>query len=354
MSKAASAGATPLLNAGNIGYFRSHYSPELERRVVAAFPTLAAEDQLGLVYDSRALGEAGYAPLTDFLLVAKQAQSAQEPVVLRALIAQLDATDENYKGLPGQAAFRAFARARLAPAFARLGWDAKPGESDNDALLRRSLLGELGKFDDPGVVAEARRRFAGLVANPESLRGAARLTVLSITASHADVATWEQLHAMAQTSTESTDRSRLYSYLGTARDPALADKALALSLTKEPPPTDAPNLISAAANAFPDKAYDFAIAHRAEVDAMVEPTSRTSYFAGLASGSLSPSMVEKLNSFAGTVPASARPAITRTIATINFRQDIIKNRLPQVDRWLADPEAERKSLSPDTSARPER
>ncbi len=354
VSKAASAGATPLLNAGNIGYFRSHYSPELERRVVAAFPTLAAEDQLGLVYDSRALGEAGYAPLTDFLLVAKQAQSAQEPVVLRALIAQLDATDENYKGLPGQAAFRAFARARLAPAFARLGWDAKPGESDNDALLRRSLLGELGKFDDPGVVAEARRRFAGLVANPESLRGAARLTVLSITASHADVATWEQLHAMAQTSTESTDRSRLYSYLGTARDPALADKALALSLTKEPPPTDAPNLISAAANAFPDKAYDFAIAHRAEVDAMVEPTSRTSYFAGLASGSLSPSMVEKLNSFAGTVPASARPAITRTIATINFRQDIIKNRLPQVDRWLADPEAERKSLSPDTSARPER
>jgi aminopeptidase N len=351
VSKAAPAGATPLLNAGNIGYFRSRYSPELERRVVAAFPKLAPEDQLSLVYDSRALGEAGYAPLTDFLLVAKQAEQAQDPVVQRALIVQLDATDDNYKGLPGQAAFRAFARARLAPAFARVGWDAKPGESDNTALLRRSLLNELGKLDDPGVVAEARRRFANLVANPDSLKGAQRLTVLSIAATHADAATWEQLHAMARKSTESTDRSRLYSYLGTAHDAALADKALALSLTKEPPPTDAPNLISAVSIAFPDKAYDFAVAHRAAVDAMVEPTSRTSYFAGLASGSLSPGMVGKLNTFAGTVPASARPAITRTIATINFRQDIIKNRLPEVDHWLAHPEGD---LPPDTSARGER
>jgi aminopeptidase N len=334
-TKTAASGAAILLNAGQVGYFRSRYSPELESRIVGAFPTLAPEDQLGLIYDSRALGEAGYAPLTDFLLVAKQAEAAQDPVVLRALIAQLDATDDNYKGLPGQAAFRAFARARLAPAFARIGWDAKPGEADNAALLRRSLLAVLGKFDDPTVVAEARKRFAGLVNNPDSLRGAGRLTVLSIVASHANAATWDQLHAMAQKSTESTDRSRLYTYLGAAHDPALADKALVLALTKEPPPTDAPNLISSVANVFPDKAYDFAIAHRAEADAMVEPTSRTNFFAGLASGSLSPGMVDKLNSFAGTVPASARPVLTRVIATINVRRDLIKNRLPEVDRWLA-------------------
>jgi aminopeptidase N len=332
---AAGASAAPLINAGQVGYFRSRYSPALETRIVAAFPRLAPEDQLGLIYDSRALGEAGYAPLTNFLLVANQAQGVEDPVVLSALIAQLSAMDDNYKGLPGQAAFRAFARARLAPAFARIGWDAKPGESDNTAVLRRSLLNILGKFDDPGVVAEARRRFSGLLANPDSLRGASRLTVLSITASHADAATWDQLHALAQKSTESTDRSRLYGYLGAAHDPALADKALELALTKEPPPTDAPNLISSVSNAFPDKAYDFALAHRTEADAMVEPTSRTNFFVGLASGSLSPAMVGKLNAFAATVPASARPAITRIVATINFRLDLIKNRLPEVDRWLA-------------------
>ncbi len=334
-SKAAQGSAAPLLNSGQTGYFRSHYSPELVLQIVAAFPTLSAEDELGLVYDSRALGEAGYAPLSDFLLVSKQAQAAVDPVVLRALISQLDAIDENYKGLAGQETFRAFARARLAPAFARLGWDAKPSESDNAALLRRSLLSVLGTFDDPTVVAEARRRFSGLIANPDSLRGASRLTVLQIVASHADAAAWDQLHAMAQSSTESTDRSRLYTYLGVSHDPALADRALALALTKEPPPTDAPNLISGVSGVFPDKAFDFAMAHRAEVDALIEPTSRTNYFSGLANGSLSPEMDAKLKAFAETVPASARPAITRTIATINFRLDIIRNRLPEADRWLA-------------------
>ena len=84
---------------------------------------------------------------------------------------------------------------------------------------------------------------------------------------------------------------------------------------------------------FPDKAYDFAVAHRAEVDAMVEPTSRTNFFAGLASGSLSPDIVAKLNTFAQTVPASARPSITRTVATINYR--LVKNRLPEADCWRA-------------------
>ncbi|THD59336.1 M1 family metallopeptidase [Phenylobacterium sp.] len=333
--KAAKADATPLINAGQTGYFRSRYSPELETRVVAAFPSLAGEDQLGLIYDSRALGEAGYAPLTDFLLIARKAQDAHETVVLRALIDQLTALDDLYKGLPTQAAFRAFARTRLAPAFARLGWDAKPAEADNDALARRDLLSALSQFDDPAVVAEARKRFAGLVANPDGLRGANRLTVLQIVAAHADAAAWDQLHAMAKASTESTDRSRLYRYLGAAHDPALADKALALSLTKEPPPTDAPNLISSVARVFPEKAFDFAIANRAAVEAMVEPTSRTTYFAVLANGSGNAAILPKLKAFAETVPASTRPAVTRTLSGISYRLDIIARRLPDVDRWLA-------------------
>jgi aminopeptidase N len=333
--KAAPANATPLINAGQTGYFRSRYSPELETRVVAAFPTLAAEDQLGLIYDSRALGEAGYAPLTDFLVIARKAQDAGDVVVVRALINQLTALDDLYKGLPTQAAFRAFARARLAPAFARLGWDAKPGEADNDALVRRALLSALGQFDDPAVVAEARKRFAVLVSNPDSLHGASRLTVLQIVASHADATVWDQLHAMAQKSTESTDRSRLYTYLGASHDAGLADKALALSLTKEPPPTDAPNLISGVSFVFPDKAYDFAITHRAQVDAMVEPTSRTSYYANLATGSDAADILTKLKTFSETVPASARPAVTRAISSISYRLDVIARRLPEVDRWLA-------------------
>ncbi len=329
------ADATYVLNAGQAGYFRSAYSPELWQTVVGIFDRLNPEDQLGLIYDSRALGEAGYAPFTDFLALARTAQDVSDPVVVRALVGQLEDIDDLYKGLPGQAAFRAFARARLAPAFARVGWDAKPGETDNVAILRRSLIAGLGQFDDPAVIAEARRRFAAYLGAPDSLRGTNRQTVLAIVAAHADAATWDQLHSLALAATDSTDKTRLYRYLGASQDPALADRALALSLTKEPPPTDAPELITAVGANFPDKAYDFIIAHRVQVDPLIEPTSRTSYFADVAGGSADPAMLAKLTTLAATVPASSRGELDKAAAAIRFRQEIVGKRLPEADRWLA-------------------
>jgi aminopeptidase N len=334
-SKAAAPGATPLVNAGQTGYFRTRYSPELSARVAANFTALAPEDQLGLIYDSQALGQAGYAPMGDFLNVARNAQAAHDPVVQKALAEQLDGLNDLYAGQPGQAAYRAFARARLAPAYGRLGWDARPGEPDNDALLRRTVLAALGRMDDPAVIAEARRRFTAFLAAPDSLRGTTRQTVLQIVADHADAATWDQLHDLAQKATDSTDKSRFYRYLGVSHDPALADRALALALSKEPPATDAPSLISAVAGTFPDKAFAWALAHRAQVEAMIEPTSRTSFFARLASGSHDLAILPTLKAFSATVPASARGEITKAIATILYQEVIVTKRLPEVDRWLA-------------------
>jgi aminopeptidase N len=333
--KAAPASATPLVNLGQTGYFRSRYSSELETRVVAAFPKLAPEDQLGLVYDSRALGEAGYAPMSDFLAIAKQADAARDATVLRATAQQLAALDDFYNDQPGQAAFRAFARARLAPMLARVGWDARPGESDNDALLRRSVLVNLSQMDDPAVVAEANRRFAAWLANPDSLKGIGRQTVLQIIARHATAAQWDQLHDLAQKATSPTDKGRFYGYLGQAHDPALADKALALALTKEPPATDAPGIISAVAGAYPEKAFDFALANRAAVETLLEPTSRTTFFTGLASGARTAATLPKLTAFAETTPASSRNEIAKARAVIQYRLDVVARRLPDVDRWLA-------------------
>jgi aminopeptidase N len=333
--KAAPASTTPLVNAGQTGYFRSRYSPELETRIVAALPGLAPEDQLGLVYDSRALGEAGYAPMSDFLAIARQADAARDTTVLRATAQQLAALDDLYNDQPGQGAFRLFARARLAPMLARVGWDAKAGEADNDALLRRSVLVTLSQFDDPGVIAEANRRFTAWLANPDSLKGIGRQTVLQVVARHATAAQWEQLHALAQSATSPTDKSRFYSYLGQAHDPALADKALALALTKEPLATDAPGIISAVAGAYPEKAFDFALANRAAVEAMLEPTSRTTFFTGLASGARTAATLPKLTAFAETTPASSRNEIAKAKAVIQYRLDVVAKRLPDVDRWLA-------------------
>ncbi|MBL8556040.1 MAG: M1 family metallopeptidase [Phenylobacterium sp.] len=324
-----------VVNAGQTGYFRTLYAPELWAKLAPRFATLAPADQLGLLYDSRALGEAGYAPMSDFLALARNAPAGADPVVLDTLAMQLAALDDLYEGRPTQDAYRAFARARLAPAAARFGWDPKAGEPDNAAIARRTLLGVLGDMRDPAVIAEARTRFQRWLADPASLEGAGRRTVLAIAAANADEATWEALKRQALASKDITDRSRLLSYLALSDDPKLIDKALALALSGEISPTDAPTIIAAVAGGHPDRAYDFAIAHRAQVDEFLEPASRTSYYAGLAAGSRDPAMLQKLAKLKATVPASARGEVEKAAGSIRYRLDVIAKRLPEADRWLA-------------------
>jgi aminopeptidase N len=327
--------APVVVNAGQTGYFRTLYSPALWAKLAPDFAKLTPADQLGLLYDSRALGEAGYAPMSDFLALAKNAPADADPLVLDTLAMQLAALDDLYDGRPQQDAFRAFARARLAPAAARFGWDAKPGEPDNAAIARRTILSNLGDMRDPAVVAEAKARFQRWLREPDSLEGAGRRTVLAIAAINADEATWEALKAQALASKDITDRSRLLSYLAISDDPKLVDKALALALSGEVSPTDAPTIIAAVAGAHPDKAFDFAMANRAKVDEFLEPTSRTSYYADLASGSRDPAMLEKLAKLKATVPASARGEVEKAEGSIRYRLDVIARRLPEADRWLS-------------------
>jgi aminopeptidase N len=333
--KVAAVSVPAVVNAGQTGYFRTAYAPELWAKLAPRFGSLAPADQLGLLYDSRALGETGVTPMSDFLALAKNAPATGEPVVLQTLSEQLDALDWVYEGLPTRPAYRAFVFGRLVPIAQRLGWDPKPGESDNEAVLRRSALTTLGEMGEPTVVAEARRRFDRWLADPDSLKGAVRRTVLGVVAASADAATWDQLHEKAKESKDITDRSRLYGELGSSHDPALADKALALALSGEPSPTEVPAIVSAVAGVYPDKAFDFAMANRAKLETFLEPTSRTTYFVRLAFGSRDPAMLEKLDRFAATVPPSNRGEVEKARAAIRYRLAVIRERLPEMDRWLA-------------------
>lgn len=327
-------GAAAVVNAGQTGYFRTRYAPELWNRLAPRFPGLEAADQLGLLYDSRALGESGLSPLGDFLALAKTAAQVQEPVVLIALTSELAAMGRAYPPNDG-AAYRGYARARLAPVLTRVGWDPRPGEGDNTPALRDALVRSLSDFDDPGVRAEALRRFQASLDQPDKQTGALAQTVQAAAARHADPTVWEQLHKLARTASANSERTRLYRLLGSTKDPALADRALTLALGGEPPTTTAPAIIAAVAVLHPDKAFDFALAHRAQVEALLEPTSRTTFFANLARGSRDKAMLKKLDDFADTVPASTRGDVRKTASEVRNRRDFADRGLAEIDRWLA-------------------
>jgi aminopeptidase N len=327
------AGQTPVVNAGQTGYFRTLYEPALWSPLMARYPALAPADQLGLLFDARALGLAGAVPLGDFLELAGQAASAQEPIVVNALVGELVALARYFPHGEPSPAFAAYARARLAPDLARLGWTPGPDELSSVRALRANLIASLAEFDDPAVIAEARRLFAsGAV---EGLSPDLRYAVQAVVARRADVASWEALRRQAGTASSARDRERLYRLLGMARDPALADRALALALSDEPPATIRPGIIAAVADRYPEKAFDFALAHRAEIEALLEPDSRVIYFANLASGSRDAALIPKLQAYGATIPASSRGEIDKAVGAIQRRKMFAELRAPQIERWLA-------------------
>lgn len=329
-------GCGPLIvNYGQAGYYRTLYTPALLARLTESFPRLRPLDQIGLVTDNWALGLAGYqSPAVALDLAAAASPDANSKLWewLAAIYAQIDgmyAGDE-----ANRARFAAYASARLRPVLDRLGWAPRADERANDAVLRGELIATLGALRDPAIVAEANRRFDAN--DPSVTSGPLRQTILSVVAQNADTARWERLRAMARDERNPLVRSRLYQLVGAARDEALARRALDLALTDEPGVTNSSQIIGSVAGAHPDLAFDFALAHRERVEALVDVSSRSRFLSGLASGSADPAMVDKLNAYAtrDLTPQSRAPA-DRAIASIQDRVRVRRERLPEITRWLA-------------------
>lgn len=325
-----------VVNAGQTGYYRSLYSPTQFAKIREAFATLAPVDQLGLLGDTWALGMTGYQSAADFMDLAHATPVDADPQIWGDIASAFSGLDDYYRGdAERQRKFRAFARAKLAPVFARVGWEAREGESDPTAILRADLIAILGDLGDPTVIAEARRRYADGATDAKAMPPALRKIILGIVAQHADVATWEKLRADAAAEKTPLVRDQLYQLLATSESEALAHRALDLALTDEPGATNSAGIIAVVAQEFPELAFEYATGHQAQVDKLVDSTSRAAYYPELANGSLDPAMIERLRKYAeGHIAAGSRRAMETVIANIQYRSQVKAKRLLAIDEWL--------------------
>ncbi len=324
-----------VINAGQSGYFRSRYSAPGLAAITAAYGALSSDDQLGVLNDRLALANAGLEPMAAFLDLTKGFPADADPVIASALANQLQILDMIYEGLPSQAAFRGYARSVLDPIFARVGWDKRPNEGDNVALLRSELIAALSDLDDPSVQEEARKRFDRYVVDASSLDAGTRRTALGVVAAHADARTWDQLHRMAKSAATELEREELYDLLARAHNEALGQQALQLASSGEPPPTIAPEMIATASYRHPKIAFDFTVAHWDVISSLIEPASQSRFVPSLLNTASDPQLLDSLNGFAERhIPPDARQTLLKTEAVVRYRAAIRNDRLPEVDRWV--------------------
>jgi aminopeptidase N len=329
------AGCNPVVvNSGQTGYYRTLYTPALLDKLTASFTRLKPIDQIGLLADNWGLGLAGYQSAAEALEMVDAVPANANPQVWSRAATILSSVHTMYEADPArQAMLSRYASRKLSPVLARIGWAPKAGEAPTVPVLRADLIQTLGEMGDTAVVGEAKRRLAA--GDPLATGGPLRSTILAVTARNVDSAGWERLRAQARAERSPLVKAQLYRLLGSAADPALAQRALDLAMTDEPGATTSSSIISAVADEHPDLAYDFAIRNREKVEGLVDISSRSRFLAGLGGGSADPAMVAKLEDFATRyMTPQSRGRVDVAIASIRDRVRVRTTRLPDITRWL--------------------
>jgi len=325
-----------VINAGQLGYYRSLYTPKMLQSLKAAMPSLAPVDQMGLIADNLALSASGYQPYGPaFDLLAAIPGNANPVVLGNAFGDFVGAWRTLDKDAAAQKKLAAKVSANYKPRLLSLGFEPKPGESLPDADLRSTLIAGFGTMGDADVVAEARRRFGQLAANPKAMDGPLKTTWLNIIARNATKAEWDAIRDLAAASNSGVERQFLYTLLGRPVDASLAKAARDLALTDAPGKTTSAAMIVASAGLHADETYAFALANRAQIEALVDAQSRVTFIAGLGSNSSDPAMIDKLNAFKATVPAEAARPVDRVIAVLTEKAKSRPLYAKGLSDWLA-------------------
>ena len=210
----------------------------------------------------------------------------------------------------------------------------RAGGFEHDADLRATLVSVFGRMGDPGVVAEAHRRFAALDHDPHALDGPLKQNWLDIVAHNATAADWEKLEKLAVASTSTVDRSNLFALLGAVGDAKLAQRTLDLALTDVPGKTTAAAMIGAVSGDHSEMAVDFFLAHRDAVLGLLDASARTTYIERLASRGDTDSLVAKLKAYAATLPDDAKKPVERVLARITNRMANKARIAGEINAWL--------------------
>ena len=245
---AGSCGEAIKVNLGDIGYFRVAYGPASRAALVKSLPQMSPIDRVNFLADSWAMVQGRRAELPSYLELAEAIGVDDRRAVWDQVIAAFSTLNRLSRGRAERPAVQRYISAQLRPVLDRLGWDGGGSGDDDDTLLRGSLIRTLGELGDEAVIAEAKRRFAGFLRDPQSLPSALRDPVSHVVGITADRASYDMLLTLARKSTVTNERLRYYFAAASARDTALANATLALTLTDEVPGTIVTGLINTVAS----------------------------------------------------------------------------------------------------------
>ena len=320
-----------LVNAGQLSYARTLYSPDSFEELLARASTLKPADQLGLLNDGLSLGLAGYAPASNVLRLVTTLPIDASPIVWQQAVRILVALDRHYADTAARASFRNFALDVLAPINAQIGQTGVPNESSNVAILRGALMEARGAFGDTALVTLARQRLETGTGEPAEQRSA-----LSVVATQSDQNSFDKLLAHARSTADPLEKQHYFSALAGVVNPVLARRMIDVALSDQVPAGTAPELISSIAEKHPDLVWEVIAPQLDDPILPFDKYQRWGVAGTIAGDSAKSQRIADLEAYEiRSVPVEARKPFLAAIAAIRRNQRIEKDVLPEIDRWIA-------------------
>src|SRR6201998_3564951 len=222
-------------NADANGYYRVAYQGDMLNNLLGNnVGQLTRAERVSLIDDIQALTGNGMLPLATALILAPPLARDTERQVVRKTMKITTGLQDNlveHRLLPK---YRQYLSDVYAARAAKLGWMARPDDTDDDRLLRPVLEEVMAdQAEDAASIAEAKRLALAWLNDHQAVGPDMVGTVLLAAAQHGDRDLFDQMRAAAKREKDEQIQGTLLFALGSFPDPKIAAVAMPILLTDE-------------------------------------------------------------------------------------------------------------------------
>jgi aminopeptidase N len=327
-----------LANAGATGYYRTGYSADAVRALATDAETkLTPAERIALQNDIWASVRVGREPVGDYLAFAQGLQSDRNRAVVEDVLGRLNYIGQYVVRDNDRDAYRMWIRQYLTPAMKDVGYEPKPGESDEERTLRSRLFSSLG-FDgrDPETLEQARRIADKALNDPSSVDLEMAGGAFALAALNGDSAFFDRVVA-ALKNPKSPEEYYMYLYtLPQFSDSKLLQRTLEFAITPDVRSQDALGVITNVMRnpAGQQLAWDFVRQHWPEIEKAGGPFA-SAQVVGATSGFCDAGSRDQVTEFfSAHKVAAAERTYKQSIERINNCVDLKSQQEPQLASWL--------------------
>jgi aminopeptidase N/puromycin-sensitive aminopeptidase len=327
-----------LANAGATGYYRVGYEPDAVRALAGdAESKLSPAERIALQADIWASIRVGREPVGDYLALAQGLGSDRNRAVLEDVLTRLNYIGQYLVTDNDRDSYRLWLRQYLSPILKDVGWDPKPGDSDEQKTLRARLFKALG-YDarDPEVLQQARKLADQALDNPASVDRELAGSAFRLAALNGDPAYYDRLLAALKDVKSPEEYYMALFALSDFADTKLLQRTLDYAISPDVRSQDTLRLISGVMqNPAGEKlAWDFVLTHWDAVQKAGGPFA-SAQIVGSTSSFCDAHMRDQVADFyAAHKIEGAERTYRQSIERINNCVDLKSQQEPQLASWL--------------------